>query len=173
MSVPQELIADYPWHPVMAAPSKEKQQGLTDWTAQDRIKIPASALIPKHGVEMTGGRELLGTSGRHVFEDIRKLKSIYLFTSDELIASFLTGHSAVARVLLAAETPLKRAFGDSAIFDLQLSRDEDGSTILYAVVIWRESMQGAVDALKNFDDDWWLDHMSPATASLVFTYELA
>lgn len=109
----------------------------------------------------------------HLDLDKAELRRSYVFTSEASVWLFLVAHSAIRATLRDALPHLQAAFGTDRIFCLQLSKDEDGSPYLYAVAVWQGPVQSAVRALRQFEEDWWLDRMTPATAELAFVYEIA
>jgi hypothetical protein len=54
---------------------------------------------------------------------------------------------------------------------LEAVNDDDESTSLYAIVLWRGTAAAAESALGDFDERWWLNQ--PRLPGLTFTYELA
>jgi hypothetical protein len=67
---------------------------------------------------------------------------------------------------------LKATFGVDKIFNLEVSKDEDGAETLYAVAIWQGDVCQASEALDNFLENWWLQRMNAATSDLAFVYKL-
>ena len=103
--------------------------------------------------------------------DTAKLKKEYVFRNEDAITHFISIHRTVAAVLSCALPELKKSFGEDAVFSLEAVPEDDDSTSLYAVVIWRGSAQDAESALEDFDERWWLNQ--PYQSGLTFTYELA
>ena len=74
-------------------------------------------------------------------------------------------------MLANALAELKCSFGEDVVFTLEAVGDDDESTSLYAIVVWRGAAEGAESALEDFDERWWLNQ--PAQPGLMFTFELA
>ena len=106
-----------------------------------------------------------------IARDIEELKRAYVF-ADDSVRSFLEEHRALSDVLREAIIPLKEFFGTDKVFRLELTIDEDDSKMLYGVTICRDSVRVAAQALENFVENWWLDHMTPNTTDLAFIYRI-
>ena len=106
-----------------------------------------------------------------IARDIAELKRSYVFANDS-VRSFLEGHRALSDVLREAIVPLKEFFGADKVFWLEVKIDEDDSTMLYGVTLWRGSVRTAAQALETFVENWWLDHMTPNTTDLAFIYRI-
>jgi hypothetical protein len=61
--------------------------------------------------------------------------------------------------------------GADVVFNLEVMAEDGEPQVLYAVAVWRGPLEGAVAALENFDEKWWLDQPTRGLA-LTFTYEL-
>lgn len=173
MTSPQGLNADFlqPKFSLLAVPENRQQGGLTTWSDQQSVPKP-----PK-----TEGRNLFYISESRAFlqnnqvaldQDLTNLKKSYGFPANDSVATFLANHRAISSVLLSAVPHLKEYFGADSIVNLEVSTDDDGSQTLYAVVVWHNTVPTAAQALENFSENWWLDHMTASTADLAFTYEI-
>jgi hypothetical protein len=116
-------------------------------------------------------RVLWETGNRQLEAEISELKTKYVFRNESAIVQFILGHRAAAAALLNALPALKESFGEDVVFNLEAVSDDDESTSLYAIVVWRGRTEGAESALEDFDERWWLNQS--AQAGLIFTYELA
>jgi hypothetical protein len=161
------------WQPDlrMPAPREEKPQGLTNWV---QLPLPRKATQPEGTIifEITQAQAMFQQGMDHITQDIEQLKAAYVF-ADRSIERFLTDHRALPAILRAAIEPLKTSFGADKVFRLELSIEEDDSKMLYGVALWRDTARAAAQALDNFAESWWLDHMTTSTTALAFTYELA
>jgi hypothetical protein len=147
-----------------------QEQGLTNWNYQsDAVRKPVRSegnfqyipVIPSFSNE-----------GRAALDDqISSLKRNYGFPDGEVVTDFLVSHPAIRTVLQDAVPQLRKTFGER-IFNLEVSKDEDGCETLYAVAIWQEEVWRASEALHNFLENWWLHRMTAATSDLAFTYKL-
>jgi hypothetical protein len=104
--------------------------------------------------------------------ELENLRRAYVFTDSSLVRAFLREHRALPVILLDAIPWLKKAFGNSAPFQLQLMVEEDEPTILCGLVLWTESLTSAQEALRRFDESWWLSNCRRASGNLIFDYEL-
>ncbi|HWB84977.1 MAG TPA: hypothetical protein VG675_12600 [Bryobacteraceae bacterium] len=143
-------------------------QGLTNWNQDIPRKAPQrqGALIDIGLVQ-----DAFNQNRQVVTAEIDDLKRLYLF-SDVAIDTFLEDHSAIRSVLRQAVDPLRMSFGPDRLVNLEVSTDEDGSSTLYAVVIWQADVPSASGALINFLESWWLQRMNGATSDLAFAYKL-
>lgn len=106
-------------------------------------------------------------------KELDQLKTLYVFPPGNALDVFLANHRSLVTVLRDAVNPLKDAFGAKSIFRLELSIDDDDSTMLYGVAVCHSTVREAAEALDRFEEDWWLDHMTRDTVDLAFTYKLA
>ena len=139
------------------------------WSSQSYRKPPQREGIT---VDMLASARVTSAKLNGQLEcELRELKAVYVFRNESAITEFVLGHRAVAGVLLSAIPELKKYFGEDVVFNLEAVRDDDESTTLYAIVVWRGLAEIAVAALADFDENWWLNR--PAQSGLTFTYELA
>ncbi len=120
---------------------------------------------------LESSRFIWGTANKQLQADLSELKAEYIFRNENAIASFIASHRASAAILTRAIPQLKKFFGENVVFSLQAVSDDDGSTSLYAIVVWRGPAEGAESALEDFDECWWLNQHPQS--ELTFTYELA
>ena len=107
---------------------------------------------------------------RQLLEEIKRLRSEYVFRNEEAIIHFLSAHRTAHSTLSSAVLQLKMFFGRQIVLNLEAMNDEEFSTSLYAIVVWRGSATEAEEAMEQFDEQWWLDQNPQA--GLNFTYEL-
>ena len=108
----------------------------------------------------------------HLEEDQEALRKAFIFHDAARVWKFLIRHRAVRQKLIDAVPELEKAFELRGLFKLELSQGDD-DPMIYAVAVWNGSIQSAVDMLRKFEEDWWLDNMSAATTNLAFVYEIA
>jgi hypothetical protein len=117
--------------------------------------------------------EALFLAGYKAFEDdINRLKQSYVFTSGRALDLFLASRRAIVSTLSEAIVPLRLAFGEDRLFQLELSVDEYDTPTIYGIAVWRGSVASASQAFEAFSESWWLDHMTPATSDLAFIYRI-
>ena len=105
-------------------------------------------------------------------DQISNLQREYGFPDSEVVKDFLVNHRAIRSVLQDAIPQLRETFGEDRIFNLEVSKDEDGCETMYAVAICRGDVRCAAEALHNFVENWWLRRMNAATSDLAFIYKL-
>jgi hypothetical protein len=105
-------------------------------------------------------------------DQISSLRRDYGFADSAVVTDFLVSHRTIRTVLKDAVPQLKATFGVDKIFNLEVSKDEDGAETLYAVAIWQGDVCQASEALDNFLENWWLQRMNAATSDLAFVYKL-
>jgi hypothetical protein len=133
----------------------------------DRAHQPSQALAAFKSLEQQMAQ--LVSEQETILNEVRK-RYVLLPYSPEV--TFLIEHRTLPQLLLAAESPLRQAFGSDTIFFLRAPIDESGARTLYAVAVWPGAVADARTALQQFDDTWWLAHARPAAGRLTFTYEL-
>ncbi len=114
---------------------------------------------------------LAASSGKQFEDDLKLLRSQYVFRNEPVIKRFLLGHPSAVSTLSAATSQLKESFGQDIIPTLEATVEEDESISLYGIAIWRGSAAAAESALEDFDQRWWLNQTPHP--GLNFTYELA
>jgi hypothetical protein len=138
------------------------------WVAHPNRKPPQREGVTSRFLAST--RSFWETRSRQDEKDISELKTKYVFRNERVIAQFVVSHRTIVPVLLNAMPQLKTYFGDDVVFSLEAVRDEDESTSLYAIAVWRGAAMEAEAALAGFDEHWWL--YQPPQPRLTFTYEL-
>ncbi len=153
------------------APRPLRQNGITDWNYQPgHFRKPAHA---ENEIRFTADAPAFYRRAQlHVDQEISELKKSYGFPVEEIVRISLQRDPAVRSILRLAVPELHASFGADKVFNLEVSRDEDGSEMLYAIAVWPGSVQTAVLALRRFEEGWWLDQMAPGITNLAFTYEI-
>jgi hypothetical protein len=172
MTSPQGLNANLfqPKYYPSATPEKPPRGGLTTWGDQQPVrKTPKTegSLF-----DISKSRAFFQNNQVALDQDLTNLRKSYGFPADDSVATFLANRRAISSVLLSAVPHLKEYFGADSIVNLEVSTDDDDSQTLYAVAVWHKTVPTAAHALANFSENWWLDHMTPSTADLAFTYEI-
>jgi len=138
-------------------------QGMTVWPLNNAVvRKPAASATP------IDRRQTV-----HLDCELDELRRGYVFSVESSIRPFLVKNRAIRATLRDALSQLQASFGHDRVFSLELSTEEEGSPTLYAVTIWPDSVQSAVRALRQFEESWWLDHMTQSTTNLAFVYEIA
>ena len=119
---------------------------------------------------MTSARpdQLLNVSLEEV--DLRGLQELYTFVNGEEITGFLRGSPFLAPLLVDAEQAVRRHFPEAGL-RLEVATDPEvaGATHLVLSINQGGSVDRALNRLRRFDDDWWLDQIHRAQGKLVIT----
>ena len=100
------------------------------------------------------------------------LQRHYALVSDEsLIAVALEEVPALYALLKDAAEPLRLAFGEGNVLQLEALESDEG-IILRVMVILPSRTENGADLMRGFQRSWWLKNCSRAEASLVFDYEI-
>ena len=122
-------------------------------------------------IEITTVRAAFERGRATLATEIASLQTLYLFADSE-VNNFLRQSGTLRATLRQAIDPLRTSFGADKLFNLEISRDEDGFETIYAVAIWQADAPAASAALHHFLETWWLQHMSAANSDLAFAYKL-
>lgn len=156
---------------VLPSPREGIFQGLANWP---RVEVRRKAPQREGSMlfEITQARALYEESQDRITQAIEDLKASYIFTNDA-VDQFLADHRALPGILREAIEPLRNSFGTDKIFRLEVSIDEDDSKMLYVIALWRDTVRAAAQALDDFAERWWLDHMTPNSTDLAFIYKIS
>jgi hypothetical protein len=102
---------------------------------------------------------------------LRELDQLYVFEDRSEVAYFIE-RNRLRELLLDAGEPLNAAFGKELLKKLTLATDDEGCTTLFCLVHVHGEMQEARRALRSFDHQWWLHHLTQAAGKLNFDFEL-
>ena len=107
--------------------------------------------------------------------EIAHLQQLYTAESWEEIIEFLTGHPDLAPLLLEANPRLHDMFAGSQSVQLRLvpGYEEDEPTLLFADIVTTADPMLAFTQMNRFEDEWWLDAMTPSRGLLHFSVEFA
>ena len=102
--------------------------------------------------------------------DVRGLQELYTFVNGEEIARFLRGSPFLAPLLVDAKQAARRYF-PAAGLRLEVATDPEiaGATHLVLSITQDGSVDRALNRLRCFDEDWWLDQIHRAQGKLVIT----
>lgn len=116
-------------------------------------------------------RELFHASLKQLSAEMDSIKAEYVLRNEPAIAVFFSTHRTAAHFLLIAAGELKKSFGDEVVFNLEALAEDNNSSTLYAIAVWRGPAGRADEALEDFDERWWFNQ--PPHPGITFTYELA
>ena len=102
---------------------------------------------------------------------IAGLDDSYVIEDRATVSHFIEEHR-LQGLLLAAKEPLNDAFTDRPIKILSLLRDDEGFETLFCLVMIPGEMEPARQALRRFDEQWWLAHSGQVAGKLNFDFEL-
>jgi hypothetical protein len=99
------------------------------------------------------------------------LDAVYVIADRDAVARFIE-ENRLRGLLMQARDPLNAAFGENAVKTLSLERDDEGFETLFCLVMTEGAMQGAKQALRRFDQQWWLSRAGQVAGRLNFDFEL-
>ena len=117
--------------------------------------------------------EVTGHPARH--DEIAHLQELYTAESWNDVLGFLMDNPALAPLLLEARPRLHDVFAGSRSVQLRLvpGYEEDEPALLFADIMTTADPMLAFDQMNRFEDEWWLDSMTPAQGLLHFSVEFA
>ena len=95
----------------------------------------------------------------------------YVIDDRPAVAAFIRQHR-LRRLIQQAREPLNAAFGEGAVKKLTLVEDDEGTRMLFCLILIPGDMREARLALKSFDERWWLTRSGQAGSKLNFDFEL-
>jgi hypothetical protein len=105
-------------------------------------------------------------------QQLRTLKQHYASISDDdLIIEAMGDVPALYLLLKEAVEPLRSAFGEKALLQLEALEAEEEGIILRVVVNLPSTIDPPAELMRGFKRDWWFQHCSRSQAALVFDYE--
>jgi hypothetical protein len=99
------------------------------------------------------------------------LRHTFVFTNQLQVESFLRSNRALPAILVEAAPHFSAVFPDVPLA-LDIMTEEGAPRTIYALALWRGDRTKAKQALKGFDEKWWLDNARKAAGKIVFDYEL-
>lgn len=103
---------------------------------------------------------------------VEKLSKTFVFTNREDVKTFLRSHRGIPSILIEAAPHFQKAFTNVPLA-LDVATEEGAPRTIYVLAQWRDERTRAKQALRNFDEQWWLSNLSKAGGKVVFDYELA
>jgi len=100
------------------------------------------------------------------------LTSLYAVPNPVETKQFLASNRHVSALLFAALPKVKEAWGNDIKAEIHLLEDPDDDSTSLNVVI-RSHNPNAFDALNQFDEMWWFDHVGDAEGLLNFSVQPA
>jgi hypothetical protein len=102
--------------------------------------------------------------------NLRKLYA--LAGDDDTTIAALTEWPTLYLLLTDAIEPLRRAFGEKKLLQLEaLNFDDEEGSILRVLIRLPSDTPRPAELMHRFQEDWWLNNCSRSHASLVFDYE--
>jgi len=99
------------------------------------------------------------------------LEDTYVIENRREVAHFVEENQ-LGGLLKQARDPINKAFGEEAVKTLTVVEDDEGFRTLFCLVMIPGDMQEARNALKAFDEEWWLQHSPKVAGKLNFDFEL-
>ena len=151
---------------------RSNEHGLTNWSDQSAaVRKPAQSQ-ERNSYNLTVPHTYYDEARDALNDQIAHFKREYGFSDAEVVTDFLFRHRTIRTVLRDAIPQLRATFGTDTIFNLEVSKDDEGSETIYAIAVWPADMQSASEALHDFFENWWLQRMNPSTSDLAFAYKL-
>lgn len=97
----------------------------------------------------------------------------YTLVDPSAVTSFLRDRPGVVTTLIEAVEVIPRYFGPGPVVALEVVSDPEahGDVELYARIRTDIDVDAALDRLRRFDQEWWLDALPRAQYALTFTIE--
>jgi hypothetical protein len=113
-------------------------------------------------------------SNRDLLGQLRKLQQYYtILDSDSAAMEHLEEEPALFTLLVEAVRPLKIAFGEKRLLHIRVQHSDDESLLKVAVQIPANfGDEQAEEALRSFDQQWWLKNCGRSGGALVIDYEI-
>lgn len=106
---------------------------------------------------------------------LESIAEFYDVADPPAVEGFLRTHPVVAEVLLEARGYLSSIFGPAPQTCLELVTDpeDDGEPELFAYIRTALGVEEALARLRQFDEEWFLDHVHRVAGQLEFSVEFA
>jgi hypothetical protein len=107
--------------------------------------------------------------------EIDRLAESYAFRDPAAVTDFVREHPEVVAPLLDAVAVVPRYFGPGRRLVLEVERDREARdhTLLFALIQTDLDVDSSLEALRRFDEEWWLDALQRANLKLMFSIEYA
>lgn len=99
------------------------------------------------------------------------IEDTYVFAEREIVTKFIEDNQLVG-ILQEAKEPINRAFGTSTVKTLTVVEDDEGFRTLFCLVMIPGDLEPARQALRIFDQSWWLHRARKFSGKLNFDFEL-
>lgn len=150
------------------------------WSATGTAARAAVAIQPRSSTTITRIPDeaidsLSSTVTRIPDEAIASLASLYSFRGYLEVARYLRNHPQLLSPLLEAPDIVSRFFEQGTHLALEVFRDPEaaGHRQLFAVITTGLEGDEALEALRHFDEEWWLETLPRTDFRLAFTLEYA
>ncbi len=161
-----------------------------EWKAASNIEISQPSVLPSLEEDYFIGKlnepttlfaantlKFLGTDWKTSIVTINRpsvlalLEGTYVIENRREVAQFVEDNQ-LGGLLKQARDPINKAFGRKAVKTLTVVEDDEGFRTLFCLVMIPGDMQEARNALKAFDEEWWLQHSPKVGGKLNFDFEL-
>lgn len=137
-----------------------------DLDPQPMHKRPACSLAFRQQNNLVGVAQVTPT-----IRSTAGLDDSYVIEDRLAVSHFIDEHHLFG-LLLQAKQHLDVAFTDRPVKTLSLVRDDEGFETLFCLVMIAGDMQPARQALRRFDQEWWLARSGQVAGKLNFDFEL-
>ncbi len=132
---------------------------------------PASAEMPPRRV-ITYAEPEIGNVlyARDVL--LRSLEQVFVLESRAEIDAFLRSRPTAIGLLLEASAHIDEAFGPGRVKAIRLVHDSSSGAMVFGIIFWTGTAESGRDALRHFDQRWWLRNCNRAGGAVNFNVEL-
>ncbi len=105
-------------------------------------------------------------------QPISALKKFYALVNPDEVDRYVIEHRELPGLLHEAAPKLKECFGADTVLQLELGANGDEGSVLRVLAMWPGSLASANDALRAFDESFWIANCDRASGNLVIDREL-
>jgi hypothetical protein len=92
-----------------------------------------------------------------------------------MVEAFTRSHPGVVDLIEESSNEIRRIFGPDAgiVLDVPPDYEDEGVAHLYVRIVAPLEVDGALDRLDRFNEEWWWDRMGSGPDTLHYTVEFA
>lgn len=126
----------------------------------------------EHGEGLPGGLTNDRAQPQRKEPKLGRLERAYVIRDSELLSQVLEESPFLGELLWEAVAQLDCSFGPGSIKKVEVIRSDEGLSIGVIIRNCADGPNDAEDALREFDEKWWLLNCHRSDGSLVFDYEI-
>ncbi len=133
------------------------------------VTVPTSAFVPEARPQLSAAVSQASEAA------VDHLSRLYSFRGLMEVTGFVRQHPSLLSPLLEAPEVVSRYFGPGAHLALEVFRDPEahGHRELFALIETGLEGDASLEALRRFDEGWWLEALSRTDYTLAFALEYA